>query len=100
VWIDANFKETQIGRMNPGNRVEIKVDAFPGAVIGGTVDSFAPASGAKFSLLPPENATGNFTKVVQRIPVRIKVDPDTPLAGQLRPGLSVVVKVDTRDAAK
>jgi membrane fusion protein (multidrug efflux system) len=100
VWIDANFKETQIGRMKPGNRVEIKVDAFPGAVIGGTVDSFAPASGAKFSLLPPENATGNFTKVVQRIPVRIKVDPDTPLAGQLRPGLSVVVKVDTRDAAK
>jgi membrane fusion protein (multidrug efflux system) len=69
-------------------------------VIGGIVDSFAPASGAKFSLLPPENATGNFTKVVQRIPVRIKVDPASPLAGQLRPGLSVVVKVDTRDKAK
>ncbi|WP_096703156.1 HlyD family secretion protein [Magnetospirillum sp. 15-1] len=100
VWIDANFKETQIGRMKPGNRVEIKVDAFPGAVIGGTVDSFAPASGAKFSLLPPENATGNFTKVVQRIPVRIRVDPDSPLAGQLRPGLSVVAKVDTRDQGK
>ncbi|BAE52802.1 HlyD family secretion protein [Paramagnetospirillum magneticum] len=100
VWIDANFKETQIGRMTPGNRVEIKVDAFPGAVIGGSVDSFAPASGAKFSLLPPENATGNFTKVVQRIPVRIRVDQDSPLAGQLRPGLSVVVKVDTRDQGK
>ncbi|KIL99680.1 Membrane fusion component of tripartite multidrug resistance system [Paramagnetospirillum magnetotacticum MS-1] len=100
VWIDANFKETQIGRMKPGNRAEIKVDAFPGAVITGTVDSFAPASGAKFSLLPPENATGNFTKVVQRIPVRIRVDPDSPLAGQLRPGLSVVVKVDTRDEGK
>ncbi|ARJ66831.1 hemolysin D [Magnetospirillum sp. ME-1] len=97
VWIDANFKETQIGRMKPGNRVEIKVDAFPDAVIGGRVDSFAPASGAKFSLLPPENATGNFTKVVQRIPVRIRVDHDSPLAGQLRPGLSVVVKVDTRE---
>ncbi len=100
VWIDANFKETQIGRMTPGNRVEIKVDAFPGAVIGGRVDSFAPASGAKFSLLPPENATGNFTKVVQRIPVRIRVDRDNPLAGQLRPGLSVVVKVDTRNDGK
>jgi len=100
VWIDANFKETQIGRMTPGNRVEIKVDAFPGAVIGGRVDSFAPASGAKFSLLPPENATGNFTKVVQRIPVRIRVDHDNPLAGQLRPGLSVVVKVDTRNDGK
>ncbi|CUW38389.1 Putative Multidrug resistance efflux pump(RND efflux pump, membrane fusion protein,45-334) [Magnetospirillum sp. XM-1] len=100
VWIDANFKETQIGRMKPGNRVEIKVDAFPGAVIGGRVDSFAPASGAKFSLLPPENATGNFTKVVQRIPVRIRVDHDNPLAGQLRPGLSVVVKVDTRESDK
>jgi membrane fusion protein (multidrug efflux system) len=100
VWIDANFKETQIGRMKPGNRVEIKVDAFPGVVIGGTVDSFAPASGAKFSLLPAENATGNFTKVVQRIPVRIRVDQDTPLDGQLRPGLWVVVKVDTREPAQ
>ena len=97
VWIDGNFKETQIGRMKPGNRVEIKIDAFPGAIIGGTVDSFAPASGAKFSLLPPENATGNFTKVVQRIPVRIRVDRDNPLAGQLRPGLSAVLRVDTRD---
>ncbi|EME71193.1 multidrug resistance efflux pump [Paramagnetospirillum caucaseum] len=100
VWIDANFKETQIGRMKAGNRVEIRVDAFPGTVIGGRVDSFAPASGAKFSLLPPENATGNFTKVVQRIPVRIRVDEGHPLAGQLRPGLSVVVKVDTRDAGR
>lgn len=100
VWIDANFKETQIGRMKPGNRVEIAVDAYPGQVIGGTVDSFAPASGAKFSLLPPENATGNFTKVVQRIPVRIRVDHDSPLAGKLRPGLSVVARVDTRDGGK
>jgi membrane fusion protein (multidrug efflux system) len=74
----------------------VAVDAFPGQPITGTVDSFAPASGAKFSLLPPENATGNFTKVVQRVPVRITLAADHPLAGQLRPGLSVVVKVDTR----
>lgn len=100
VWIDANFKETQIGRMNPGNKVEIRVDAYPDIPVIGHVDSFAPASGAKFSLLPPENATGNFTKVVQRIPVRIKVDADNPLAGRLRPGLSVLVKVDTRENAR
>jgi membrane fusion protein, multidrug efflux system len=100
VWIDANFKETQIGAMKPGNRVVIKVDAYPGQEVGGVVESFAPASGAKFSLLPPENATGNFTKVVQRIPVRIHVDSDSPLAGRLRPGLSVVVTVDTREAKK
>jgi membrane fusion protein (multidrug efflux system) len=79
--------------------VEIAVDAFPGRVIEGHLDSFAPASGAKFSLLPPENATGNFTKVVQRIPVRIHPEPGNALAGQLRPGLSVVVRVDTREAA-
>ncbi|TAN61527.1 MAG: HlyD family secretion protein [Magnetospirillum sp.] len=97
VWIDANFKETQLARMKPGQRVEIKVDAFPDRVIEGLLDSFAPASGAKFSLLPPENATGNFTKIVQRIPVRIRPLAGNPLAGQLRPGLSVVVRVDTRD---
>ena len=100
VWVDANFKETQLRHMKPGNRVEIKVDAFPDSVIEGRVDSFAPASGAKFSLLPPENATGNFTKVVQRIPVRIRVATDNPLAGILRPGLSVVARVDTRDEGK
>ncbi|MBX9634445.1 MAG: HlyD family secretion protein [Magnetospirillum sp.] len=96
VWIDANFKETQIGRMAPGARAEISVDAFPDTKIVGTVTGFAPASGAKFSLLPPENATGNFTKIVQRLPVRIQLPPDTPLAGRLRPGLSVTVHVDTR----
>lgn len=99
VWIDANFKETQLARMKPGQKVEIAVDAFPGQVIEGHLDSFAPASGAKFSLLPPENATGNFTKVVQRIPVRIHPVAGNALAGRLRPGLSVVVRVDTRDAA-
>ncbi|MBI3446344.1 MAG: HlyD family secretion protein [Magnetospirillum sp.] len=100
VWVDANFKETQLRHMKPGQRVEIGVDAFPDTVVIGQVDSFAPASGAKFSLLPPENATGNFTKVVQRIPVRIRVPADNPLAGILRPGLSVVVRVDTRDGGK
>ncbi len=100
VWVDANFKETQLERMKPGQRVEIKVDAYPDQVIEGRLDSFAPASGAKFSLLPPENATGNFTKVVQRIPVRIRPVAGNALAGQLRPGLSVVVRIDTKDTAK
>lgn len=96
VWIDANYKETQIGAMRPGNRAEITVDAFPDTKVIGTVTGFAPASGAKFSLLPPENATGNFTKIVQRVPVRIQLPPDNPLAGYLRPGLSVTARVDTR----
>ncbi|MGE5475763.1 MAG: HlyD family secretion protein [Bacteroidales bacterium] len=99
VWVDANFKETQIGRMHPGATAEIEVDAFPGVTVTGTVTGFSPASGAKFSLLPPENATGNFTKVVQRLPVRIVLAPDNPLAGRLRPGLSVVARVDTRTGA-
>lgn len=97
VWVDANYKETQIGRMRPGNRATIAVDAFPGIEIEGRVESFSPASGAKFSLLPPENATGNFTKVVQRLPVRISLPAGHPLAGRLRPGLSVTARVDTRE---
>ncbi|MGE5545695.1 MAG: HlyD family secretion protein [Solirubrobacterales bacterium] len=97
VWVDANFKETQVGRMRPGHRAIIEVDAYPGVTVEGRVASFSPASGAKFSLLPPENATGNFTKVVQRLPVRIALPPDNPLAGRLRPGLSVTARVDTRD---
>jgi membrane fusion protein (multidrug efflux system) len=96
VWIDANFKETQLGRIRPGQRARIHVDAFPDADVDGVVDSFAPASGARFSLLPAENATGNFTKVVQRVPVRIRLPADNALAGRLRPGLSVVVRVETR----
>jgi membrane fusion protein (multidrug efflux system) len=96
VWVEANFKETQIARMRPGQRVEVAVDAFPDTPLEGRVESFAPASGAKFSLLPPENATGNFTKVVQRVPVRIALPEDHPLEGRLVPGLSVVVTVDTR----
>jgi membrane fusion protein (multidrug efflux system) len=99
VWIDANFKETQIGAMHPGARAEIEVDAFPGVTLHGKVSGFSPASGAKFSLLPPENATGNFTKVVQRLPVRIELPAGHALAGRLRPGLSVVARVDTRTGA-
>jgi membrane fusion protein (multidrug efflux system) len=96
VYVTANFKETQLTRMRPGQPVEISVDAYPDQVIEGRLESFAPASGAEFSLLPPDNATGNFTKIVQRVPVRIAVSTDGPLSSVLRPGLSVVVNVDTR----
>ena len=96
VYVVANFKETQLARIRQGQSVDIAIDAYPNVTLHGTVESFAPASGAQFSLLPPENATGNFTKVVQRVPVRIAVPSDNPLAGTLRPGLSVVVSVDTR----
>lgn len=97
VYVTANFKETQLTRMRPGQPAEISVDAYPDQVIDGKVESFAPASGAEFSLLPPDNATGNFTKIVQRVPVRIAVPADSPLSSLLRPGLSVVVSVDTRE---
>ena len=98
VYVIANFKETQLTHMKPGQKVEIDVDAYPDAPLTGEVESFAPASGALFSLLPPENATGNFTKIVQRLPVRIKVATDNPLHGMLRPGLSVEAKVNTLGA--
>jgi membrane fusion protein, multidrug efflux system len=98
VYVVANFKETQLENMRPGQPVEIAVDAYPNHKLIGTVESFAPASGAVFSLLPPENATGNFTKVVQRVPIRIAVPKENALAGLLRPGLSVEVSVDTRAA--
>jgi membrane fusion protein (multidrug efflux system) len=94
-WVVANFKETQINDMRPGQPVVIRVDAFPGRVFSGHVDSLSPASGATFALLPPENATGNFTKVVQRVPVKIVFEPDAlkDYEGLLAPGLSVVVWV-------
>ena len=95
----ANFKETQLTHMRPGQPAQIAVDAYPDHPIAGHVESFAPASGAEFSLLPPDNATGNFTKIVQRVPVRIAVPPGGPLAHLLRPGLSVVVTVNTKAAA-
>ena len=96
-YVEANFKETQIERLQPGQKVSIKPDAFSSRAIEGTVESIAPASGAEFSLLPPENATGNFTKIVQRLPVRIHVPTEVADEGLLRPGLSVEVEVHTRD---
>ncbi len=95
VWVVANFKETQLSRMEPGQAVDVEVDTFPGVQVAGTLHSYAPASGARFSLLPPDNATGNFTKVVQRIPVKIALSADNPLAGQLLPGMSVTATVHT-----
>jgi len=92
LFVDANFKETQIARMRPGQPVEIKIDAYPDQVFEGVVDSFAPASGSEFSLLPPENATGNFTKIVRRVPLKIAFQPGSDLS-LLRPGLSTVIKV-------
>lgn len=93
VWIQANFKETQLTNMRTGDKADIRVDTFPGVVLHGKVLEIAPASGSQFALLPPDNATGNFTKVVQRIPVKIVLDPGHPLQGRLRPGFSVVVTV-------
>lgn len=95
LFVEANFKETQIAHMKPGQPVEIEVDAVSDRVFEGSVDSFAPASGSEFSLLPPENATGNFTKIVRRVPVKIKFHPDSDLDG-LRPGLSTTVRVRVR----
>lgn len=96
VYLEANYKETQIGRIRPGQPVDISVDALPGTIVHGTVDSLSPGTGAQFALLPPENATGNFTKIVQRVPVRIRVDGDAATQAGLLPGLSVTATVDTR----
>ncbi len=96
IWVQANFKETQIGHMKEGQRAELVFDSFPDQPIEGRIDSLFAASGAQFSLLPPDNATGNFTKVVQRIPVKLVFDADNPLAGLIRPGMSVLVRVDLR----
>ncbi len=96
VYVVANFKETQIAEIRPGQSVTITVDAYPGLELRGRVESFAPASGSMFSLLPPENATGNFTKIVQRLPIRISLTLPPELAHQLMPGLSVEAAVDTR----
>ena len=100
VYVDANFKETQLADLHPGQPVSIAVDALDGHAIAGTVESVAPASGSVFSLLPPDNATGNFTKVVQRIPVRIRVPAKVGAEEVLRPGMSVVVSVDTKPGAE
>jgi membrane fusion protein (multidrug efflux system) len=95
MWITANFKETQIGSMHPGQPVDIEIDTFHGVKLHGTVESFSGATGARFALLPPDNATGNFTKIVQRVPVRVRFD-DIPSSVALRPGLSAEITVDTR----
>ncbi len=96
VYITANYKETQLTDVRPGQPVTLDVDTFPGTTVRGHVDSLAPASGQEFALLPPDNATGNFTKIVQRIPVKIVVDADDPLANLLRPGMSVEPTIDTK----
>jgi len=102
VYIVANYKETQLTDVRPGQPVDISVDTFPGTVVHGVVNSISPASGEEFALLPPDNATGNFTKIVQRVAVKITIDPNDPLIGQLRPGMSVEPAIDTKagDAKK
>ncbi|KQV83210.1 HlyD family secretion protein [Rhizobium sp. Root1220] len=97
VYVVANFKETQLTFVKPGQTVEVKVDSFPDLKVKGHVDSISPASGLEFSLLPPDNATGNFTKIVQRIPVKIVID-DEELQGRLRSGMSVEPDIDTKEA--
>jgi len=92
-WIQANYLETQLANIRVGDTADIKIDAFPGVVLHGKVEEIAPASGSQSALLPPDNATGNFTKIVQRIPVKIALDPGHPLQGRLRPGLSTEVTI-------
>jgi len=98
LFIEANFKETQLGLMRVGQPVSIDVDALPGVELKGRVASFAPGTGAQFSVLPPQNATGNFTKIVQRVPVRIAIDAPPEVRPLLVPGMSVGITVDTRSA--
>src|SRR6202012_2461482 len=95
--VDANFKETQLGDIKPGQKVDVAIDALDGKVVEGVVTSISPAAGAQFSLLPPDNATGNFTKVVQRVAVRVNFPEEVLKEAPLRPGLSVVATVHTRD---
>lgn len=95
VWVQANYKETQLTNVSTGDAAEITVDTFPGVVLRGHVEEIAPASGSQFALLPPDNATGNYTKIVQRIPVKIVLDPDPSIAERLRPGMSVIVEIRT-----
>ena len=102
VWVTANFKETQLAGLKPGQEVELAVDALPDEHLVGRVDSFSPASGNQFALLPADNATGNFTKIVQRVPVKITLEPKDQqrLAGRLVPGMSVVAEIDLRQKAE
>lgn len=98
VYVIANFKETQLTDVKKGQPVDIAVDTFPGVALKGRVDSIAPASGQEFALLPPDNATGNFTKIVQRIPVKVVIDNDSKLTGLLRPGMSVTPTINLKDS--
>ena len=98
LWVDANFKEDQLAHMHVGQTVKIVADVLPGRTFTGHVVSLAPATGSVFSVIPPENATGNFTKIVQRVPVRVAIEDGAGTLGLLRPGLSVTATVDTRDA--
>jgi len=100
IYVTANFKETQTGRMQPGQRADVHVDALPGVTFRGEVDSLAPGSGSTFALLPFEPGTGNFTKIVQRVPVRIRLDAGQPDLAALRPGLSVDARVSLTDAVR
>lgn len=97
IYITANFKETQLDKLKDGLKVNVEVDAYPDLKVDGTVYNFSPATGAKFSLLPPDNATGNFVKVVQRVPVKIKINAGKDVMEKLRPGMSVNVSVITKD---
>jgi membrane fusion protein (multidrug efflux system) len=97
IYVTANFKETQMDKIRPGQKVEIDVDAYPEMKLDGEVLNFSPATGAKFSLLPPDNATGNFVKVVQRVPVKIKIKGSKDDLDKLRPGMSVNVSVFIKD---
>src|SRR5262249_18450543 len=92
-WVIANYRETQLVKVQPGDLAEISIDALPGTHVKGHVEHIAPASGAQFSLLPPENASGNFTKIVQRIPVKIVLDEDDNMLNRLRPGMSAVATI-------
>jgi membrane fusion protein (multidrug efflux system) len=100
VYVIANYKETQLTHVKPGQVVEVTVDTFPNQILHGRVERISPASGSQFALLPPDNATGNFTKVVQRIPVRIALDGNQPLLERLLPGMSVVTSIQTGDGGK
>ena len=99
LWVDANFKEDQLAHMRPGQPATVVADVLPGKIFQGHVESLAPGTGAVFSVIPPENATGNFTKIVQRVPVRIAFDDGDARLGELRPGLSTTVSVDTQQGA-
>ena len=100
VWVQANYKETQIRQIRSGDPAEIRVDTFPGVIFRGKVDHISPASGSQFALLPPDNATGNFTKIVQRVPVKIVLDGGQRIAERLRPGLSVIATVRTNGSGQ